>query len=218
MNKQQIGQRITSLRTSLKLTKEELGAAIGRSGVSVGYWEEGRHAPTGQNLVNLARRLGVTPEFLLNGDNRAQTKNAGYIAEPAAEYNKKIPVISWVAAGNWSEANEAEDHTITDWITPTQKIGRRAFALRVKGQSMFSPGAMLSIPDGAIVTVDPDAEPQSGNIVIAKLVESNEATMKRLIIDRPNAYLEPLNPKFDVIKIDKSCIIVGVVKKVEYTP
>ncbi len=45
---------------------------------------------------------------------------------------------------------------------------------------------------------------------------SNEATIKKLVIDGPKRYLKPLNPAYPVIEIDSSCTICGVVRKVEF--
>ncbi len=76
--------------------------------------------------------------------------------------------------------------------------------------------AGVSIPDGAIVIVDPDIEARNGSIVVAKLEDNQEATLKRLVIDGPYRYLKPLNPIYQPIHINGNCHIVGVVRKFEF--
>ncbi|WP_280632777.1 LexA family transcriptional regulator, partial [Salmonella enterica] len=61
-----------------------------------------------------------------------------------------------------------------------------------------------------------DAEPRHGKIVIARLDGTNEATVKKLVIDGPQKFLVPLNPRYPNIPINGNCLIIGVVKGVQY--
>ena len=51
---------IRSLRTRLGISQDELGALVGVTGVSVGFWEQGRNRPSGANRAVLValRKLG----------------------------------------------------------------------------------------------------------------------------------------------------------------
>ncbi|MGO2345762.1 MAG: LexA family protein, partial [Providencia sp.] len=69
----------------------------------------------------------------------------------------------------------------------------------------------LSIPEGMIILVDPSIEPINGKLVVAKLVNENEATFKQYVVDAGNHYLKPLNPQYRMIPINGNCRIVGVV-------
>ncbi|SQD06170.1 Repressor protein C2 [Escherichia coli] len=51
---------------------------------------------------------------------------------------------------------------------------------------MTNPNASQQYQKGATVIVDPDAEPRHGKIVIARLDGTNEATVKKLVIDGPS--------------------------------
>ncbi|VUC85020.1 XRE family transcriptional regulator [Raoultella terrigena] len=64
--------------------------------------------------------------------------------------------------------------------------------------------------------VDPDIEPQHGKIVVARIDGTNEATVKKLVIDGSQKFLVPLNPRYPNIAINGNCIIIGVVKGVQY--
>lgn len=72
----------------------------------------------------------------------------------------------------------------------------------------------LSIPHGAHVFVEPEEDARHGDIVVAKLDRHEQATVKKLLIDPPTAFLMPLNPQYDKIAINEECRIVGVVKQI----
>ena len=122
----------------------------------------------------------------------------------------KYPVLSKVQAGAWAEAVEA--YTLKDidlWLESNAHIQGDAFWLLVEGDSMTSPTG-LSIPEGTYVLFDTGREPKNGSLVIAKLVDDNEATFKKLIMDGNTKYLKGLNPIWPLIPINGNCKIIGV--------
>lgn len=127
----------------------------------------------------------------------------------------RVPLLSWVRAGSWSEVRDDESSDVIEWRETTATVSSKAFALRVEGDSMTNPYGSPSIPEGSVVIVDPEKSAHNGSIVVAMLDDSHQATIKRLVIDGPNKYLKPLNPAYRAIEIDGNCSIVGVVKKVE---
>lgn len=68
-----IGDRIGALRRELKqargvrVTQKELAGEVGVSLSSVTAWEIGKQRPEGENLLQLARVLDTTPEYILHG-------------------------------------------------------------------------------------------------------------------------------------------------------
>lgn len=60
-------ERIRQARRERKITQEALGKKIGVSKATVSQWESGTTEPNGKNLVNLAKELGTTVEWLLDG-------------------------------------------------------------------------------------------------------------------------------------------------------
>ncbi|MDF7658348.1 S24 family peptidase [Erwiniaceae bacterium L1_54_6] len=129
----------------------------------------------------------------------------------------KFPVISWVSAGEWSEAIEPYHRKSIDrWYDTTVECSDSSFWLDVKGDSMTSPVG-LSIPEGMAILVDPEVEPRSGKLVVAKLETENEATFKKLIIDTGRKFLKPLNPQYPMTEINGNCRIIGVVVDAKIT-
>lgn len=124
---------------------------------------------------------------------------------------RKVPVISSVQAGSWSEAIDIYDCGVSDeWLDAPVSAGEYAFWLRVDGDSMTAPAGQ-SVPEGSLILVDPSVAPENGSLVVAKLTNRNDVTFKRLVIDGGLTYLKPLNPAYPMIQVDSDCHIVGVV-------
>jgi len=129
----------------------------------------------------------------------------------------RVPLISWVKAGEWTDIGQVTENSneVVEWRDTTAIVSAKAFALRVEGDSMVNPYGSPSIPEGSVVIVDPDRHADNGSIVVALLDETNQATLKKLVVDGPVRYLKPLNPAYKAIEINGNCTIVGVVRKVE---
>lgn len=116
--------------------------------------------------------------------------------EPAAlpDRSRRVPVISFVRAGDWTEAEAVEPSWAEDWIESSVG-GARVFALRVKGDSMEP-----VFREGEIILVDPDREAVNGDYVVAAL-EREEATLKRWERVGGRDLLIPLNPRYQPIDV-----------------
>lgn len=203
-----VGQRIKGLRRITKTTQKALGKFCGVSDVAVGYWEKDLNIPSGEALTKLAKYFNTSTDYILYG-----SEFEGKLITSM----RKIPVISWVQAGSFTEckpANAFED--AERWVETSLRISDNSFALEVKGDSMTNPNGLPTIPQGATVIVDPDAEAVNGKIVVARLDGTNEATVKKLVIDGHQKFLVPLNPRYPNIPINGNCLIIGVVKGVQY--
>ncbi|WP_459175762.1 LexA family protein [Ewingella americana] len=173
---------------------------------------------TGENSFrniggNLARKIESSLN-LPNGWLDTLQEDAGVTSNVsfAGSYvpGNKYPVISKVQAGAWSEAVESYSMKDIDlWLESDAHIQGDAFWLEVDGDSMTSP-AGLSIPEGTFVLFDTGRDPANGNLVIAKLTDSNEATFKKLVIDGAQWYLKGLNPVWPLVPINGNCRIIGV--------
>jgi SOS-response transcriptional repressor LexA len=137
--------------------------------------------------------------------------------EYAIDNVRKIPIISWVRAGNFSEILDIHSPgEADDWVVVMGKVlSKNAFALRVVGNSM-SRDREPTFEEGDIIICDPNISANPGDFVIAKDVDLQAATFKQLSKDGSRWFLEPLNPKFPLIPIDKPelRIIAKVVQKV----
>lgn len=195
------------------LTQAALARACGIKQPSINDWFSGRTKRiTGKNLLRAAEYLKVTPEWLATGKGRRErTSNVEELHKVDFE---KVPLISWVQAGAWNEAiDNFAPGDAEEWIPCPVCHSGRAFALRVRGISMYNPDGDESFRDGDIIFIDPLRQPIHGSLVVAKMVDDNEVTFKKLIFEGNKKYLYALNPdwKDRIIEIDHNCIICGVV-------
>lgn len=212
-----MNERIRARRKELKLTQAVLAKLVGVNRVTVTGWESGDYEPGGSNLQGLAAALKTNPQWIISGDGDPDCDEIIY--KPTEKFGvKKIPILSWVQAGEWTESGAPiTEDDISEWIFTTASLSDKGFALRVRGDSMTNPNGAPSIPEGSFVVVDPDyGSPQevNGKIVVAQIVGSAEATLKKFVIDGPLKYLVPLNPNYRVMEVNGNCKIVGVVKQV----
>ncbi|WP_421260280.1 LexA family protein [Aeromonas sp. 600774] len=215
-----INERIKQTRKRLGYSQEILGSRVGVSRVSISQWERGENTPNGRYLNELAAALGVTVDWLLTGEGDAPSSSGeqqmpGYHnVEPAVMLpGKRIPILSYVQAGNWREM--CEQATTFDgnveFVSASGEIGPFGFGLWLRGDSMLP-----LFKEGDLIIVDPDEAPQPGDYVVAKN-GSNEATFKKY---RPRGIdengqevfeLVPLNDDYPTMHSDRQHIqIIGV--------
>lgn len=215
-----INDRIAARRRAQKMSQDELARRIGITRVSISKWESGLNQPKGRYLNDLAAALGVTVEWLLTGEGSASEASGepripGYHnVEPAVIFQgKRIPILSYVQAGNWREMCEqatAFDGNV-EYVSAGGEIGPYGFGLWLRGDSMVP-----LFKEGDLIIVDPDESPQPGDYVVAKN-GSDEATFKKY---RPRGIdengqevfeLVPLNDDYPTMHSDRQHIqIIGV--------
>lgn len=224
MDSKDLGYAVRSVRKSQNMTLAQLADQLeDYDAGNLSRFERGQQKISITKLERLAKALGVTVSYLYE---IAETEAAlgalgGTVRElepaPYGGKVRKVPLISSVQAGEWATiVDDFQPGDADDWIETSGKLGPNSFALKVKGDSMTNPNGMPSIPEGSIIIVDPSVEPLNGRYVVARLESDTEAMLKKLVIDGPNKYLMPLNPRYDKIVINGNCTIVGVVVKMEY--
>ncbi len=156
-----------------------------------------------KKLGNIAKALDCTPEYLLYGVTVDKNSNTSI----APVYKNNLPLVSWVQAGNWSEIENLPDAEIEYYLCPVN-CSKKAFVLKVQGASMEP-----RFNQGDQIFVDPEAQPESGSYVVARLDDENQATFKQLIIEGDKKYLKAINPDWPIkfIEINGNCTIVGKV-------
>lgn len=181
------------------------------------------------NISAFSKRYGFDASYLsqmLNGHRSIGEKTARKIesatgrpagwldsdnnnVEAGPPLRGKVPMISWVKAGEWCEASDLlAPGDAEQWIDCPRDHSGRTFALRVVGESMsprFQPGE--------IIMVDPEAPADHGKYVIAKKTGTNEVTFKQLIKEGGDAYLKAVNPHWPepIIRINEEWTVCGTV-------
>ena len=212
------------LGTQMKLAKK---TGIGQT--TIGRIRRGEVNATAENIRAIADAFDVSVGFLYGEENidgiRPDLDNpAPRPPRPGSDTGHdgendirigKLPLISWVRAGNWSETiNNFATGDAEEWIPCPFKHSENAFILRVVGKSMYNPGGERSYNDGDYIAVDPGREARNGSMVVVRLDDDHTATFKQLLIE-PNGerMLMALNPSWPdrIIRVNKNATICGVV-------
>lgn len=141
----------------------------------------------------LERKLGLSDRWF---DAKALEN-----VEPGPAVNGGIPLISWVQAGSWNEASDPfHPGDAEAWVGSLKPTSPRAYALRVRGDSMTAQYGK-SYPEGSIIIVEPERRsPTNGERIIARLEGSAEVTFKVFKEEDGRRWLQPLNPNHEPIR------------------
>ena len=134
--------------------------------------------------------------------------------EPGPDIQGRVPLISWVQAGAWSEIiDNLVPGDAEEWISCPVSHSPATFVLRVRGESMLNPYGRPSFHDGDLIFVDPERPAVHGSLVVVRLDDDKEATFKRLVIEGDRRYLKALNPAWPepMMQINGHATICGVV-------
>lgn len=207
-----IAERLRSKMIEHGLNESELGRRADVPQPTINRILSGESAsPRRTNIEKLSRVLRVSPNWLMFGggdESKNFDSNVEMALQPARSFT--YPEISWVQAGAASEAMELRNVASCEMHTSDVWAGENGFWLKVVGPSMTSPIGP-SFPEGFLILVAPEFEPHSGQFVVAKLIDSNEATFKQFIRDSGAYFLKPLNPSFPTIQMNDSWSMVGTV-------
>ena len=195
--------------------QSELARALKIEPQSVQAWlrDENPTTPRYKRMEAIANTLGVSPAWLMGGlgdeyPEPTDKPHNNIREEPARPYGK-IPVIADVQAGNFCDAiDNFQPGDAEEWIPSYMPSSPNSFGLKVQGESMkpvFNPGE--------IVVVDPERAYHSGSYVVAKRASDERVTLKKLMQDGPDYYLEAVNPEWPnrIIIMSEEWRICGVV-------
>ena len=116
----------------------------------------------------------------------------------------EVKVLGRIAAGDPLEVVDYEERI----PVPRFLLGRvkpdRVYALRVHGDSMIDE----HICDGDIALIENRTDARDGEIVVALLIEENQATLKRLYRRGVNIELQPANSQLQSLTLPASQVRV----------
>ncbi|MDI3357012.1 LexA family transcriptional regulator [Pseudomonas sp. UYIF39] len=206
-----IAVRLRTKMLEKDLSENELGRRSGVPQPTIHRILNGDSStPRKATLEKLARSLSVTPEWLLFGPGHG---NVLSVAQPYKEA-KEYPLISWVAAGVWTESFD-NGHPY-ERIASDVNAGPNGYWLEVQGDSM-TPVQGNGFTPGMRVLIKPeDFDLVSGKFYIARLRGDGEKTLKQYVRDAGVGYLKPLNPDYQMLVMDDSVEIIGRVVDVKY--
>ncbi len=194
-----IGKNIRNRRKALKLTLNQVAEAIDWDNGNLSRLEREVQGTTEDRLEKIATALNTTIAELY-------AYNESNIEE-GPNLKGKVPLISWVQAGDYVEAIDLfQPGDAEEWVETTVNIRKHTFAVRVVGDSMEG-----EFPAGTILVVEPDMNAEPGQFVVVRNGD-NEATFKQLVKDGSDFYLKPLNARYPIKPLGDSQIL-GVVRE-----
>ncbi|MBP3328494.1 MAG: helix-turn-helix domain-containing protein [Clostridia bacterium] len=168
---------IKDLRNKKGLTQAQLARLCSVHQTAVSQWEKGRTDPDKESLKILSEVFGVPVDTIMglsSGDNKVI-----------------IPVLGYVRAGIPIEAVEE----ILDYeeISPQLAATGEFFALKIRGNSMEP-----RICENDVVIVRKQSDVDSGDVAVV-LVNSMDATVKKVVKKGTSLSLVPFNTNYDVM-------------------
>lgn len=203
------------LMEDMKLTRAEFAATV-----DVGYALLGHYIgknPTKSIGDEVARRIeektgkpaywldhdhvGIDTDLIPEGTERLDTDG------------DMLPVISWVAAGSWTEVDSSYMNDFDSDIPRPKDLSKHSFGLVVRGRSMWP-----EFKPGEVIIVEPNVglgDLIDGDLVVVQCNDDNEATFKQLVLgdNAEDMYLKPLNPDWpeQEMRPMSECMLVGKV-------
>lgn len=238
-----LAERVKLARDRLNLSQQDVADATGMSQPSYYKIEKGLTKRT-TYINELAKVLGTNVDWLMYGEGENTPKPSrddlmqkikeieerdtgenhplpdGMTSAKMASQSSTVPILSWVAAGDWSNVEAVTFDDAMGYAPKPPNLSKFGFALRVQGQSMlpeFKPGEVIYVEPqtGFLVLKDSD-------LVIVQCNDDKEATFKQLVLGETSddMYLRPLNPNWPEQRMMPmgECNLVGKVvgKYVEY--
>jgi len=176
---------IYSKRKELGLSLEEVGKRVGVSKSTVKKWESGFIENMKRDKVALlAEVLHVSPLDILGIEYPEAELPHNIIAMPEM---RRVPLLGTIACGNPITAIENPE----EFVSMPDNV-HADFALRCQGESMIN----ARILDGDVVYIQRQDEVNNGDI--AAVIIGDEATLKRVYVDKENDRLTLMaeNPAF----------------------
>lgn len=199
-----IAENISALLKKNNLNANQLAQILGIPMMTIRRIMSGEtEDPRISTLKMIADHFNVSIDLLIGDDQKS-------VLAPSKKIKSYlVPKISWE---DLSEFNNDEDIDLNDWsawqslsLNENDSVSKKTFALESR------PSMYPRFPKGTIFIIDPNAKPTDGDIVLIRLKENNEFTLRELIIDLPNWRLSPLVIDSDSINFNSEYHeIVGV--------
>ena len=121
----------------------------------------------------------------------------------------RVPIVGSIAAGeplHIPSQDTPHDDDIESVEVPSSLTKGRAnvYGLRVKGNSMID----ALVADGDLVLLEPESQPETGDMVAAWLTDRDETTLKRFYIEGDQVRLQPANETMEPITVPAENVAV----------
>lgn len=192
-----ISDNIKNLRIEYNLTQTELGKIAGVSGKAVWTWENGLAEPRMGAIQKIADYFNIKKSIIIDNNGNISDLPSNAILPSA----KSIPIMGTICAG---DGIVCEDDYSGNFIIDADI--KADYCLRVHGDSMQT----ANIFDGDLVFIKKDCDIQNGKIYAVEKLDTKEAYLKKISLDKDSIILTPCNADYHPIVTDFSEVrIVG---------
>lgn len=189
---------------------KKISDALGTSSGYLDYGEAPEDVPT---ITNLKAKIKSMQSNELSDTSKFNDPEDTKRVPLGHGMNGMIPVISWVAAGSFSDVLPVTIDDVIEWIPRPSHLSARAFGLVIQGRSMWP-----EFKPSEIIYVEPEINPWDlidGDLIVIHCNDDSQATFKQLVLGdgQDDMYLKPLNEDWPDQKIIPmgECQLVGIV-------
>ena len=188
-----IADNIKRLRLKRDWTQEHLADLVGVTRSTVTQWETGWSQPRMGAVEKLAAAFGVSVADMVDDGQRELPRGAILPRKSKAAY---APLLDRVHAGDPQDP-DVVDGPMVELPESIAEAHPRAYFLEVEGDCMDR-----VYPEGCLILVDPDREPQNGSIA-AVSIDGADYVMRRLLRTSNTMVLAPesFNPEHEDIVV-----------------
>ena len=174
-----IKDNIKRLRENADMSQEELGLKIGKTRSAISQYESGKIVPRMGVIEDIASLFGVQKSDII-GESPLSIPGSFY---PAPSHYATAPLLGRIHAGDAQEPDILEKEI--ELPLSVSKSHPNAYFLEVEGDCMDK-----VYPEGCLILVDPDREPQNGSIA-AVSIDGSDYVMRRLLRTANTMILAP---------------------------
>lgn len=161
----------------------------------------GRYFPKQKSLEKLSTVLGVSIKYLMGIEEDFDLDISDLPSNAILPSAKSIPIMGTICAG---DGIVCEDDYSGNFIIDADI--KADYCLRVHGDSMQT----ANIFDGDLVFIKKDCDIESGKIYAVEKLDTKEAYLKKISLDKDSIILTPCNADYHPIVTDFSEVrIVG---------
>lgn len=178
------------------ITQDKLADYMGVSQVTISNWCNGVKLPRMNKIDKICNFFNINRSDLM--DNTDDYSDVTNLIHPSAY---RIPIIGNICAGDGFTVIEEK----IGYFAVDNSI-KADFALVVKVDSMID----IDINDGDVVLIKKVYDYFDGKIYAIRLVDENEATIKKCFFEEDKVIMQPCNPEYKPIIADgENVAVVG---------
>lgn len=178
------------------VSQNELAKELNVSPTSVNNWYNGYKTPRMDKVDKICRFFHISRSALMEEHDSDHLPSNAIL--PSA---KAVPIMGTICAG---DGVVCEDDYSGNFIIDTEI--KADYCLRVRGYSMQE----ANIYDGDLVFIKKDCDVENGKIYAVERLDTNEAYLKKVTLQKDSIILTPCNAGYQPIVTDYSEIrIVG---------